>query len=61
MTEHTGSPDHGHLSLEGIPGMAFFEHSGVANMLVASDTTLLAVNTRFVEITGYRREEGFEI
>ncbi|GAB6280150.1 MAG: hypothetical protein STSR0007_02040 [Thermovirga sp.] len=44
--------------LEDIPGSAVFEHSGALNMLVASDTTLLAVNGRFEEMTGYSREEA---
>lgn len=57
MTEHTAPRDHDSSPLEGIPGRTIFEHSGALNMLVASDTILLAVNGRFEEITGYAREE----
>lgn len=57
MTEHKGPLDHDSSPLEGIPGRTIFEHSGALNMLVASDTILLAVNSRFEEVTGYSREK----
>ncbi|MDO9515577.1 MAG: PAS domain S-box protein [Syntrophales bacterium] len=57
MTERGTHLDHDSALLEDIPGRTIFEHSGALNMLVASDTTLLVVNSRFEEITGYSREE----
>ena len=55
MMEHTAPPDHESSPLEGIPGRTIFEHSGALNMLVATDTTLLAVNNRFVGISAVSR------
>lgn len=57
MTEHTDPLNRAPSALEGIPGIAFFEHSGAANMLVAHDTTLITVNSRFEDLTGYSKEE----
>ncbi|MDO9509551.1 MAG: hypothetical protein Q7I97_09505 [Thermovirgaceae bacterium] len=42
MTERSKHQNDEFPVLEGIPGRVFFEHSGALNMLVASDTTLLA-------------------
>ena len=57
MPERTRPPNDSIQALEGISRDTVFEHSGAANMVVASDTTLLAVNGRFEELTGYSKEE----
>jgi len=57
MPERTDPPYDSTQALEGISRDVVFEHSGAANMVVASDTTLLAVNSRFEELTGYSKEE----
>jgi len=58
MPKRTNPLNYSNKALEGIAGSVFFEHSGAANMLVAADTTLLAVSARFEELTGYSREEA---
>ena len=45
------------IRLERISRADLFEHSGAANLVVDTDTTILAVNARFETVTGYSRSE----
>jgi PAS domain S-box-containing protein len=45
------------IRLERISRADLFEHSGAANLIVDTDTTILAVNARFETVTGYSRSE----
>ncbi len=58
MQKQTGLSSERQGIMEGISRSDIFEHSGAANMIVAFDTTLLAVNAKFEEMTGYSRKEA---
>lgn len=45
------------IRLERISRADLFEHTGAANLVVDTDTTILAVNARFETVTGYSRSE----
>lgn len=57
MPKQTGLSSERPGIMEGISRSDLFEHSGAANMIVAFDTTLVAVNAKFEEMTGYSRKE----
>ncbi|HPQ78305.1 MAG TPA: PAS domain S-box protein [Synergistales bacterium] len=57
MTDKDQLYDSSPIRLEGISRADLFEHSGAANLIVDTDTTILAVNVMFETVTGYSRSE----
>ncbi|MDD4024011.1 MAG: PAS domain S-box protein, partial [Synergistales bacterium] len=57
MTDKDRLYDSSPIRLEGISRADLFEHSGAANLIVDTDTTILAVNVMFETVTGYSRSE----